>query len=332
MTDILLPFITGLTTGGLSCLAIQGGLLTTTIENQNETDSKKVVGVFVAAKIIAYTLLGAFLGLVGKSFTFSVALQGWMQIAAGLFMLVTAARILDLHPAFRYIAITPPKFLLRLLRKTSHDGKLFTPAILGTLTVLIPCGVTQAMMVLAVASGNVVSGALTMFAFTFGTTPVFATIGITALSLLNKKSFTYLAAATITIFGLISVNTGQVLRGSPHTLTNYYKALTNNAPANGQGKIAGVNNLGVQEVDVDVSNFGYTTSASILKVGIPVRLKLKTQNVTSCSRAFTIPALNISKNLPQTGEETIEFTPKKVGLLAFSCSMGMYTGEFTIVQ
>ncbi|EKD62846.1 MAG: hypothetical protein ACD_52C00036G0001, partial [uncultured bacterium] len=76
MTDILLPFITGLTTGGLSCLAIQGGLLTTTIENQNETDSKKVVGVFVAAKIIAYTLLGAFLGLVGKSFTFSVALQG----------------------------------------------------------------------------------------------------------------------------------------------------------------------------------------------------------------------------------------------------------------
>ena len=31
MNQLMIAFITGLTTGGLSCLAVQGGLLTTTL-------------------------------------------------------------------------------------------------------------------------------------------------------------------------------------------------------------------------------------------------------------------------------------------------------------
>ncbi len=38
---ILIAFITGLTTGGLSCLAIQGGLLTASLANQLEQDMLK---------------------------------------------------------------------------------------------------------------------------------------------------------------------------------------------------------------------------------------------------------------------------------------------------
>ena len=38
MEGLLLAFITGLTTGGLSCLAVQGGLLASSLANQIEKD------------------------------------------------------------------------------------------------------------------------------------------------------------------------------------------------------------------------------------------------------------------------------------------------------
>ena len=36
--DLVVPFITGVTTGGLSCLAVQGGLLASTLAYQLEQD------------------------------------------------------------------------------------------------------------------------------------------------------------------------------------------------------------------------------------------------------------------------------------------------------
>ena len=36
MTSLLVAFLTGLTTGGLSCMAVQGGLLASSLANQIE--------------------------------------------------------------------------------------------------------------------------------------------------------------------------------------------------------------------------------------------------------------------------------------------------------
>ena len=41
MDPVLLAFITGLTTGGLSCLAVQGGLLASSIANEVEQSVQK---------------------------------------------------------------------------------------------------------------------------------------------------------------------------------------------------------------------------------------------------------------------------------------------------
>ena len=38
MTSLLVAFITGFTTGGLSCMAVQGGLLASSLANQIEKD------------------------------------------------------------------------------------------------------------------------------------------------------------------------------------------------------------------------------------------------------------------------------------------------------
>ena len=82
MQIIWLAFITGLTTGGLTCLAVQGGLLASAVDQKDKISTKALVGTFLLTKLFAYTLLGFGLGSLGSVLTLSPTTQGWMQIAA----------------------------------------------------------------------------------------------------------------------------------------------------------------------------------------------------------------------------------------------------------
>ena len=183
-------------------------------------------------------------------------------------------------------------------------------------------------MLLALGSGNALWGAGIMFAFVLGTTPVFFAIGLAATEALKNKAFASAAAVFIFIIGILSINSGQILRGSAHTLQNYWRVIGVTATE----VRAATLNKGKQEVHIAVTNGGYTTDVNTLKAGVPVQLTLNSEDVRSCARAFTIPDLNYFKVLPENGTEVIEFTPMKTGLLTYTCSMGMYTGSFNVVQ
>lgn len=319
MTNIWLAFIAGLTTGGISCFAVQGGLLASSLTEENK---KKSTLIFLGAKLVAYTLLGFLLGLLGSQLNISPKIQGIFQIVIGIFMIATAGRLLNIHPIFRYFVIQPPKFILRLMRNQAQAKSIFTPAFLGILTVLVPCGVTQAMMLYAIGTSNPFWGAGILFAFMLGTSPVFFAIGIASSELFKKKAFNYIAAAFIFVIGIVSINSGQILRGSVHTLQNYYSVIVGNQQTSKIGNV----------VNIEITNRGYKSDVNTLKLGVPVKLILKTSNVTSCARAFTIPDLNYFKILPATGTGTVEFTPTKLGNLTYTCSMGMYSGSFTVIE
>ncbi len=331
MYNIWLAFLTGLTTGGISCFAVQGGLLASSLSNQKKDLQKSAVSLFLATKLIGYTLLGLLLGTVGSALTITPKVQGIMQIFAGLFMLITVGKLLNLHPIFRYFTFTPPKQIFRILRKKSMDEGLFSAGLLGLFTILIPCGVTQSIMLLSVASGSAISGALILGAFVLGTTPVFFALGMASGEIMKRNSLKYLAAGAIFVLGILSINTGQILRGSVHTLQNYYAAVTGKFDDRDNRKVAIVSAGGVQEVNIEVTTSGYKTNAKTLKVNVPVSLNLSSNDVLSCARAFTIPEYNITKILPSTGTATVEFTPTKKGRLTYTCSMGMYTGYFDVI-
>ena len=71
------------------------------------------------AKIVAYTLLGALLGMVGSYLTLSPATRAILMILIGVFMLGNALRMFNIHPIFRYFSIEPPKFITRYIRRTA---------------------------------------------------------------------------------------------------------------------------------------------------------------------------------------------------------------------
>lgn len=265
-------------------------------------------------------------------FQLSPYARAFLQIAIGIFMLGSALRMLNVHPIFRYFAFEPPAFLRRKLRRTAAgaDGSsLATPLFLGVLTVLIPCGVTQAMMAAALGTGDPIQGAALMFAFTLGASPVFFAVSYFATRLGERleRNFTRFVAVVVLVLAVVTIDSGVTLAGSPVSLSRLAGGIFGSpvggqaapaaAPAGPEGNI----------VTINVENTGYNPEVVHAKAGTPIRLRLVTRDVHSCSRAFVIPSLGVQKILQATGEVLIDIPAQKSGAkIPFACSMGMYSG------
>lgn len=352
-------FLTGLTTGGLSCLAMQGGLLASVIANQKEDELNRSphtkqtrqnilpksfdqldwlpVSLFLVSKLVAHTILGFFLGWLGSQIEVSLTVRLLFQGIAAVFMLATAANLLNLHPLFRYVVFQPPKFVHRWVRSSTKSKALFTPAVLGALTIFIPCGVTQAMEVLAITSGNPWLGAVIMFTFVLGTSPVFALVGVATAKLSEtfQQSFLKIAAATLIFLGLSSLNGILTVLDAPLTFNKLVQPVTYFFSAERFSSTVGAvpidPDTGAQQVVIQVQNNGYSPNKIQVKAGIPVQLTLQTRDTYSCATAFVLKAFNISLQLAPTDIKMVTFTPTQAGKYPFTCSMGMYTGVLEVI-
>lgn len=252
-----------------------------------------------------------------------------LMIAIGIFMVGNALRIFSIHPIFRYFSIEPPKFITRYIRRTAKGTDTATPIFLGLLTIFIPCGVTQAMMATALGTGSVLMGAALMFAFTLGTSPVFFIVAYLATELGSKleKFFMRFVAVVILILGLVTLDGGLNLMGSPLSLQN----LTRNwfAPQAESNPVAESSQPAVDgELVLNVENDGYFPAILKAPAGKDLTLNLITKDTYSCARDFVIPDLNFYELLPDTGTIQVNIPAQEAGsTLFFTCSMGMYTGQ-----
>jgi hypothetical protein len=241
-------------------------------------------------------------------------------------------RMLNVHPIFRYFSVEPPKFITRYIRrKAKNANDWYAPLFLGALTVFIPCGVTQAMMAVAIGTGSPAMGAALMFAFTLGTSPVFFAVAYlaTRLGQALEKWFMRFVAVTVLILGLLSINSGLNLAGlspfTPSQTDNQEQAGSELPPAilNDSTLSSPAKNV----LTLNAENSGYRPQVLHAPADTALTLNLVTDKTFSCSRAFVIPALNQEVLLPATGIVQIQIPPQAAGSeMKFTCSMGMYTG------
>ncbi|MFZ1721594.1 MAG: sulfite exporter TauE/SafE family protein [Microgenomates group bacterium] len=341
--SLLLVFLTGLTTGGLSCLAMQGGLLASVIANQKDNFSLKSsekldwmpVAMFLIAKLISHTLLGALLGLLGSAMTLSLGMKLGFQTFTAIFMFATAMNLLDVHPVFRNVVFKPPKCIQRMIRKSGKSTTLFAPAVLGAMTIFIPCGVTQAMEVLAINSGNALSGALIMFSFVLGTSPLFALVGVATAKLTEGwyQKFTKIASIVLIVMAVFSINGVLLVIDAPITLNKIVRPITYFFSEERFSKARGVAEVvnGQQQVTIGIFNSGYSPNYVRVQAGVPVNLTLVSKDTYSCALAFVFREFNINTFLEATDTQSFTFTPQKPGKYTFACSMGMYTGTLEVI-
>lgn len=320
-------------------MAVQGGLLATTIAQSRDAGSRSAwprawpILSFLAAKLVVYTLLGFLLGWLGSLMQISLRFQAILMIAVALFMIGTALALLNVHPVFRFFILEPPVFLRRLVRRQSKQDHWFAPAMLGAFTIFVPCGTTQAMMALAVASGHPAWGALILFTFVLGTSPLFFFVGYSMewLKTVLAGRFAPLAASVIIIMAIWNMNAGAILLGSPVSLQSigaevYCTVTFCDRPVLAFG-------LPSQQVTITIESNGYRVDPPVIPAGKQISLTLKNENGRGCTQAFTIPLLGVSQVVPVGATKTISFTaPSQPGTLAYSCGMGMYGGQFTVVN
>jgi uncharacterized protein len=345
--NLVAVLITGLFAGGISCAAVQGGLLAGLITRQqaareqdpsglagNESrpwrtklgDDLAPVGGFLGGKLAAYTVLGALLGALGAVVQLSPAARTWLQIVAGLLIITFGLAQLGV-PGFRRIVVEPPASWTRLVRSRARSRAALAPTLLGVATVLLPCGVTLSVEALALASGSAWRGAAIMAVFVAGTSPLFAILGYAARKAATLWRGRLVAATGIAVvaMGLYTLNGGLELAGSRFAASRIAESLSGTATADPNATTVAD---GHQDVVITASASGYSPRNAKITAGIPTTLIVRSAGAAGCVRGFTIDD-NLTV-LPESGDTRIDLGSPKPGTLRYACSMGMYTGVITV--
>ncbi|KRB73136.1 hypothetical protein ASE01_20405 [Nocardioides sp. Root190] len=358
--NLLAVFLTGLLAGGVSCAAVQGGLLAGLVTRQKATaatsgsrartngkslttavaprsawrtqlgDDLAPVGGFLAGKLVSHTLVGGLLGALGTLIALSPHTRALVQVAAGLLIIAFGLAQLGVR-GFRGFTLTPPEYWIRFLRGRARSSSAIAPSILGFAAILVPCGITLSVMALAMTSGSVWAGAATMAVFVVGSAPLFTLIGYAA----NKAATAWkgrLAAATgivVLASGLYALNGGLTLMDSPFAAKNLTATLGIGQPAVPDSSTVSVA-AGQQTGVITVTPGRYSPDNLAIKAGVPTTLVFRSDNARGCVAALVIPSLGVQTVLPENGDTKIDLSTPEAGRIDYSCAMGMYSGTITI--
>lgn len=219
-------FVIGIITS-VHCIAMCGGINLSQCIRQKaqESDDDGRLTSFCPAlaynlgRVLSYTATGFVLGLLGfligggAEIGLSTFLQGILKIIAGLFMVIMGINMLGLFPWLRKFTICMPRVLVRRIGKKKAESE--RPFIVGILNGFMPCGPLQSMWIVALATGNPFTGALTMLLFSLGTVPLMLGLGSIVLAL--GKKFTdkvmTVGAVLVVVLGLAMLSQGSSLTG-----------------------------------------------------------------------------------------------------------------------
>lgn len=319
--NLLTVLFLGLVASVSTCMATSGALFLSTVGNK--TNSLKQAVAFSAGRIISYAIFGFIAGLVGSVIITNFKFGSVLTLLAAVFMILLG---LDMLKILSFASIIPYGISSNVFRKLEHNlikDPHKSAFFLGALTYFLPCGFTQATQVYALGLASPIQSALTMGIFALGTAPAILFIG-SLRGLLKNTVYQYfmkVVAVGVLILGLYYAS---------NFLSIYGIGVSNRS--NGANKTYESNVVdGQQIINMDVVSGGYSPSQFTIKKGIPVRWVINGKNVFGCQGYFIVPGLNISRSLNE-GRNIIEFTPTQTGIINFSCGMGMYRGQITIID
>lgn len=317
--------LVGLVAGISTCMAMVGGLVLGLSARHAELHPEASASqkfrphiYFNLGRVIGFALLGGSIGLLGSAFKISASFLGVLTFIVSFVMIFLGLKLINIFPFLQDKNIVLPKSIAKFFglgkenKEYSHRGAIFS----GVATFFLPCGFTQAMQLYAVSSGSFVQGALIMSLFALGTAPGLLGIGGLSSVFKGKKARIFFAAAGIAVILFGWYNIGNA--------SNLFGFGANN------DKVT-VSSGEEQIVRMDQDFDGYSPNVFTVQKGRPVKWIINSKNSLSCASYIVMRKFNIGKPL-QKGENIFTFTPTETGEFTFSCTMGMYTGKFIVVD
>lgn len=320
-------FTVGLVAGISTCMALVGGLVLALSSRHNELHTSATAIqkfrphlLFNTGRVLGFFLLGGLFGLIGSGLKMSVGVLGFMTILVGMIMLLLGLKMIEIFPRLQQWNFTLPKFIARTFginkksTEYSHKGAILS----GALTFFLPCGFTQAMQLYAISLGSFWQGGLVMGLFALGTIPGLLGIGGLTSFFKGKKAKLFYVTAGLAVILLGGVN---IANGS-----RLISFKTIDSSVNRSGIIK---DSEYQVITMTQKSNGYSPSVLYAQKGVPIKWVINSETSFSCASYLVVPQYGISKNLKK-GENIITFTPTENGVINFSCSMGMYRGQFIV--
>ncbi len=324
-----LLFIVGLLTG-FHCVSMCGGFVVsyTTKHAQEGTKAHKSHFMYGLGKTISYTVIGAAFGLLGSIIIFTPLMRGVAGVIAGLFLIIFGLNMLNVFPWLRKIRIKTPEFVSKFVGKETR--KHSNPLIIGLLNgLMIACGPLQAIYIMAAGTGSMIEGAKLLFVFALGTLPVMLGFGFVTSFISKKATHKILKAsgAIVIVLGLVMLNRGLVLTGSGFDASTLFNSVSGNQE-DITGNVVAIEN-GYQIIRMEVNRYGWEPDKFVLKEDVPVKWIINGKEINGCNNAIQVPKLGLNFDIKR-GEQIIEFTPDKEGVIPWSCWMGMIPGTFIV--
>ena len=328
-TSLVLLFVLGLLTG-FHCIGMCGGFVVSYTAKGTGKSRFFNIGSHLkygSGKMISYTVIGAFFGLIGSIFIFTPMIRGLAAIFAGMFLMIYGLNMLNIFPALRRVRIPQPGFVSRL--SASGNGKN-GPLKIGLLNgLMIACGPLQALYIYAAGTGNPVQGATALFAFGLGTLPIL--IGFGMFASFVSRSMTHkilkVSGIIVLVLGVVMINRGLALTGTGYDANTIFASVSAlNAPGGNEYLLSAD---GYQEIHMEVNRYGWSPDRFVLKTWVPVRWIIDGKEINGCNNAIQVPKLGLKFDI-KPGEQVIEFTPEQEGTIPFSCWMGMIPGVFIV--
>jgi sulfite exporter TauE/SafE len=341
-------FAVGLVTS-IHCVFMCGGLVLTYAVKGAESGPwyRRLVPhlAYQGSKVLSYAtvalILGGLVALLGRAVDIT-PFRNWLMVVAGVYMVLLGIGMTGKVKALRYLTPRPPKFLVSALsrnrKKANTDAaeghtSLATPISFGLLTGLMPCAPLIAAQASAMASGSPLLGVWGMVGFGLGTMPLMLLFGFTS-SLLSKRfqaKLQVVAAVAVVLFGVVILNRGAMLVGSPVTFDTVRTAVVggpvvSTQPSGDFKKGAD----GVVEIPLTIENAQYVPQTLPIPADTPVRLIVDRKEANACSAQLSIPVAHVLANLKDNGITTVDVPAIAAGSYTLTCGMGMISGNLLV--
>ncbi len=319
-------FMIGLLSG-FHCVGMCGGLVVAysancLINKENIKNATAPHFQYNIGRVISYTMIGGILGGVGSFFGINPTFTGILVLFASVFMILMGISFLGNLKILEKIKLRTPAFIAKFLYNQKYSKNPKGPFVVGLLTGFMPCGPLQAVQLYALASGSILTGALSMSIYAVGTAILLFGFGIS----ISKIGESYIGRI-IKVSGILLILLGMIMAN--RGLANFGYGLNN---VKVEKRMVFESSKEFQVVEMELSYLGYKPNVLYIKKDIPVKWVINVKEMTGCTNAIMIESLGIKRDL-KIGENIIVFTPPKdVEEIKFSCWMRMVWGKFVVTD
>lgn len=330
----------------LHCVAMCGGLvLTYAVRDEAGGGLTRRLAPHLAyqgSKIVSYAVVALALGWLAAAVGGMSVIAGaraWILLVAGVYLIILGLSMTGRFAVLRRLSPRPPRFLVRLLTENRSRARsnqrrgaidLATPVAFGLLTGFMPCAPLVAAQIGAMSTGSPLEGAALMVAFGIGTAPLLVAFGLASgfASRALRQRMQYVAVAAVIVFGLVIVDRGLMLVGSPVTFDSVVKAITGGTSA--QTARGWRLRDRIASFDLVIRDTRFVPDVVHLPAGRPTRIVVDRREAVACSDQLAIPQLGVLADLAPDSITVVDLPAAPAGSYTLTCGMGMMSGTLVL--